>query len=805
MTKKKFLSRFILGIFTVLITGALFTSPLLIQPAAATPSTTNLVAHWSFDQSSGTVLTDNSGNGKHGTFSGTPTWSTGQINNALTFNDTDHVVIGNIAQINGVNKLTLATWMKRSAPGAMVLIGKQTANQDVAIEAWNDGKVYFQMSKGKDTYGTLTLNDTSWHHVTLVYDGTLTGNANRLKAYVDGVQKPLTFKGTVAATTTTNTTPFNIGKIGGTYSNGQIDDTWLYARALTQAEVQELAQVTPNPTPTPTPTNTPTPTPTPTETPSPTPTPIPDTIAPTVTLIAPIENASVSGTASVSATANDDIGVAGVKFYADGVQIGSEDTTQPYNVSWNTTSVPNGSVNLTAVARDAAGNTTTSTVVAVTVNNVVLPHAYVTNVSANGRYFVDQNGAPILIKGDSPWGMFTSLSPAQVELWATNRESNGFNAAIVSLIGDTRNGGPSNSGATYDGIQPFINGSITNWNEAYWARMDNYLTILKNHGITAYLYPIDGWNTLSGGIMYHKSAADSYTYGQKIATRYSQANYPNIVWMVGGDYQYYDDPVVNTQFQNVISGIRSTGDNRLFSVQHTLESISTDIAAYEPITNWNFVYTYSITYSQVLRSYNRPSGVRDPRPALFSEGNYEGENNTGGAATTNETLRRQQLWALTSGSPGDITGSQDWVFVSGWENRLDTTWISQMKKIRSYFSSINWHLLVPDDASPLVTAGRGTKITGYSSLDVLQNDYVTAAQTPDKSLSVIYIPTNVSNNNARTITVDTSKLPANYTATWVDPTDATATQPASINVSGQVTTPGLHSDNTRDWLLIIQN
>ena len=48
---------------------------------------------------------------------------------------------------------------------------------------------------------------------------------------------------------------------------------------------------------------------------------------------------------------------------------GAEDTTAPYSISWNTTTASNGEHVLTAIARDAAGNSTTSTAVTVTVNN----------------------------------------------------------------------------------------------------------------------------------------------------------------------------------------------------------------------------------------------------------------------------------------------------------------------------------------------------------------------------------------------------------------------------------------------------
>lgn len=94
-----------------------------------------------------------------------------------------------------------------------------------------------------------------------------------------------------------------------------------------------------------------------------------DTVAPTVSLTAPADNATVSGQVAVSATAADNVGVAGVQFLLDGNPLGSEDTTAPYSVNWNTGTATNASHTLTARARDAANNQTTSTAVTVTVNN----------------------------------------------------------------------------------------------------------------------------------------------------------------------------------------------------------------------------------------------------------------------------------------------------------------------------------------------------------------------------------------------------------------------------------------------------
>jgi hypothetical protein len=95
-----------------------------------------------------------------------------------------------------------------------------------------------------------------------------------------------------------------------------------------------------------------------------------DTTAPTVSVTAPTTGATVTGSAvTLSANASDNVGVLGVQFKVDGSNVGSEDTTSPYAVTWNSNSVANGSHTITAVARDAAGNTTTSTAFTVTVSN----------------------------------------------------------------------------------------------------------------------------------------------------------------------------------------------------------------------------------------------------------------------------------------------------------------------------------------------------------------------------------------------------------------------------------------------------
>jgi hypothetical protein len=94
-----------------------------------------------------------------------------------------------------------------------------------------------------------------------------------------------------------------------------------------------------------------------------------DSTPPTVAITAPSDGATVSGTIIVSATASDDVGVASVQFLLDGAPLAEADTTAPYEVAWDTRTVPDGIRTLTARARDAAGNMTVAAPMTVTVEN----------------------------------------------------------------------------------------------------------------------------------------------------------------------------------------------------------------------------------------------------------------------------------------------------------------------------------------------------------------------------------------------------------------------------------------------------
>ena len=96
-----------------------------------------------------------------------------------------------------------------------------------------------------------------------------------------------------------------------------------------------------------------------------------DETPPTVSITSPVSGSSVTGSITLSANATDNTSVAGVQFLVDGLAVGSEVTTAPFQMSWNSATVANGSHSVSARARDAAGLAATSIAVSVTTSNTV--------------------------------------------------------------------------------------------------------------------------------------------------------------------------------------------------------------------------------------------------------------------------------------------------------------------------------------------------------------------------------------------------------------------------------------------------
>ena len=131
----------------------------------------------------------------------------------------------------------------------------------------------------------------------------------------------------------------------------------------------------------------------------------PDTTPPVVTITAPANNATVSGTITLTATATDpDSPVSFVQFRVDGTNVGAQLTTAPYSLSLDTTTLSNATHTLTAVAQDPSGNVGTSAAVTITVSNTT---------TGGVPTLIYSTAVPLAIPSGSSWNGPGSCTTAQ--------------------------------------------------------------------------------------------------------------------------------------------------------------------------------------------------------------------------------------------------------------------------------------------------------------------------------------------------------------------------------------------------------
>lgn len=431
------------------------------------------------------------------------------------------------------------------------------------------------------------------------------------------------------------------------------------------------------------------------------------------------------------------------------------------------------------------------------------------------HYLVDQDDKPFLLSGDSPQSLMVNLSEADARRYFANRQRRGFNAAWVNLICNDGTGGRGDA-KTYDGVLPFSGNFVAlQPNEQYFARVDEMLRNAASYGITVLLNPAEtiGWVDILKGA----GTDGAFAYGQYLGRRYR--GFDNIVWLFGNDFQTWStDGQADAVVQAVARGIRDTDPAHLQTVQLDFEvSGSLDDASWAPLIDLNATYTYAPTYAQILFDYHR--GL----PTFLIEANYDLETDPNespgldfyrGDNARPPALRKQAWWTMLSGATGHVYGNgYVWPFRAGWQRKLDTKGALQMGHMRRLLESLRWYQLVPDESHSVVTAGLGDFQDGnpnhggpepHAAAHVAENDYVTAAATPDGTLALAYVPT-----LARAATVDLTRFAAPVTARWFDPTNgrfrAIPGSPfANDDPTHDFLPPGPNGDKAEDWVLVLE-
>ena len=229
---------------------------LVIVLGVTSIASADLILHWAFDDGSGSIASDSTGNGHDGTLQNDPRWVAGKIGGALEFSGNgDHVIDETAGDyVNGLDAITICVWIKSDVVGTdkgFVIFedpaggDNRNIRYDASSWAWEGGtnliKMALDSTGGHQALeGSDNTQTTEWQHVTMVWS-----SGNELELYIDGELD--TPRGTDAGTTGTITgmTKLIVGKgakdEGDTASwDGLIDDVRIYNEALTAEDIKDI-------------------------------------------------------------------------------------------------------------------------------------------------------------------------------------------------------------------------------------------------------------------------------------------------------------------------------------------------------------------------------------------------------------------------------------------------------------------------------------------------------------------------------------------------------------------------------------
>jgi hypothetical protein len=227
----------------------------------ATPGQTGLVGYWSFDEGSGSIAGDFSGNGNDGTLQEAPQWTDGKMGEALKLDGSgtvDGTVPGDHVEVpesitrtdNYPEGATYSIWLKVDTDAVNRMSLFRGAGTSRHIEIYSDSKKFRTEAAKQNGYsfGTGNFPDDvkgEWSHFVIVFANNEPGRPVRW--YQNG---SLFHTGDLSSGDYPDTEYFSFGSIGRSTGNtsytyaksfdGIIDEVRVYGRALSESEIQDL-------------------------------------------------------------------------------------------------------------------------------------------------------------------------------------------------------------------------------------------------------------------------------------------------------------------------------------------------------------------------------------------------------------------------------------------------------------------------------------------------------------------------------------------------------------------------------------
>lgn len=440
-------------------------------------------------------------------------------------------------------------------------------------------------------------------------------------------------------------------------------------------------------------------------------------------------------------------------------------------------------------------------------------------LEALGRVLYTANQKPHIIKGRVLWGL-PCQTRANIRTALDDTQARGFNAVLWYAPVQT-NSGVIAAPTSGDGHLPFthrLSGAAwdgTTWgnantapdfttpNESYWTFIDQTLIDCEHRGLLSLFFPAYlGYDGSQDGLRYAMEANGTTKmedYGAWIGARY--ASYPNILWMIGGDYETLTSGESDAH-EAWVTGLKSVVKvSSLISGLPGPQRISTDQAEMTDHVTANGSYSFTTETQHHARrayAYATPAMPSYMVESPYDEAGADGDNSNPNAV---QPCRKFAWWGSIGSVGGYLMGNTyTWRGTTSpnWLDHLDTQTDNDCERLNAFIESYtNWYTLRPNGLNgcpTLITAGGGTSTTS--------SNYVTAALSSDAALLVAYRPP----DHSGTTTFDMSVMAGSTLIRFFDPTDGTyTTEGTGISNSGTrvITWPGTNDAGDTDWALVM--
>ena len=392
-----------------------------------------------------------------------------------------------------------------------------------------------------------------------------------------------------------------------------------------------------------------------------------------------------------------------------------------------------------------------------------MPDFHPTQISADGRWLLKNDGTPFFWFADTAWELFHRLNRDEAEHYLQTRANQGFSVIQAVVLAELDGLHTPNA----QGDLPLRNDDPTQPVEAYFEHVDWIVRRANELGLTVAMLPSwgDKWHLKWGVGPEIFTPENARVFGAWLGARYADAA---LVWVLGGD-RPIDTPDHRAIIEAMAAGL-AENSKHLKTFHPPGNEASSQWFHRADWLDFNMWQTGHARNRPNYEKMAHDRALTPTKPTLDGEPNYEelpAEFDVCNGYLDDYDCRKAAYWALLSGAAGHTYGChavwQMWELGrepnhhprASWRESLELPGASQMKFARQLLEP-NWGHWAPDHALIIEQlSSEGAPKEGA---------HLAAARNQKDGRVLVYCPTDAP------FEIDFDQLPGDFwSAIWHDP------------------------------------